>query len=95
MAQLERLRSLTPEDPLRRRDGGLFRLSVDEGEARVLLGLRELRMPEGCGPALRFVAEAPGTFRAADLPGLDADSRMVLAARLVREGAVEIVDAAG
>src|SRR5919109_1822774 len=93
MAQLGRLRSLTAEDPLRRRPQGLFRVSVQEGEARVLLGLRELRMPGGCEPALRFIARAEGAFRAADLPGLDAGSRMVLASRLVREGALEILDA--
>jgi lysine-specific demethylase/histidyl-hydroxylase NO66 len=95
LAQLERLRSFGPVDELRRRPGGVFRVSVDGDEARVLLGLRELRMPPGCAPALRFVEGAPGRFRATDLPGLDDGSRLVLARRLVREGAIEIVDVAG
>jgi bifunctional lysine-specific demethylase and histidyl-hydroxylase NO66 len=70
----------------------VFRVSVEGDEARVLLGRRELRMPAGCEPAVRFVAEA-GTFRPKELPGLDPDSRLVLARRLVREGAVELIDA--
>ena len=91
-AQLEGLPTLGPDDLLRRRERSAFRVSVEGDEARVLLGSRELRMPAGCEPGLRFVAEA-GTFRARDLPGLDPDSRLVVARRLVREGAVELVDA--
>ena len=92
LGQLERLGSLAPDDPVRRRPAGVFRVSGDREEARATLGLRELRMPGFCGPALRFVASAGGQFRAADLPGLDPDSAMVLVRRLIREGAVEIVD---
>jgi bifunctional lysine-specific demethylase and histidyl-hydroxylase NO66 len=93
MGQLERLRTLGPEDLLRRRERAVFRVSPVAGEVRVLLGRRELRMPAGCEPAVRFVAAAPGTFRPTDLPGLDPNSRLVLARRLIREGAVELVDA--
>jgi bifunctional lysine-specific demethylase and histidyl-hydroxylase NO66 len=95
MVQLEGVRSLGPESLLRRRRGSLFRVSVDGEDAVALLGLRELRMPAGCEAALRFVAGAERAFRTEDLPGLDSESRLVLARRLVREGALELVDAAG
>jgi bifunctional lysine-specific demethylase and histidyl-hydroxylase NO66 len=81
--------------PVRRRSGSVFEVSVEGDEASVLLGMRELRMPAFCGPALRFVARSGESFRPADLPGLDDESRLVLVRRLVREGAVEVVDAAG
>jgi len=92
LGQLERLPSLSGEDLLRRRSAGVFRVSRERDEARVVLGLRELRMPAFCEPALRFVAGTPGPFRASDLPGLDPGSAVVLSRRLIREGAVEIVD---
>jgi bifunctional lysine-specific demethylase and histidyl-hydroxylase NO66 len=80
---------------VRRRPGSVFEVSVEGGEASVLLGMRELRMPAFCEPALRLVARSAGSFRPADLPGLDDESRLVLVRRLVREGAVEVVDAPG
>jgi bifunctional lysine-specific demethylase and histidyl-hydroxylase NO66 len=93
--QLEAARRLEATTELRRRPGSVFALSVEGDEAVVVLGMRELRMPDFCEPALRLVEDAPDRFRAADLPGLDEPSRLVLARRLVREGAVEVVDAAG
>jgi bifunctional lysine-specific demethylase and histidyl-hydroxylase NO66 len=96
MAQLEELREAGLETAFRRRRGAVFLVSTSGPEATVLLGLRELRMPSFAEPALRFVAEAGGEFRARELPGpLDPHSRLVLLRRLVREGAVEIVDGAG
>jgi len=50
-------------------------------------------MPAYCEPALR--ALAAGATRAGALPGLDPESGVVLARRLVREGALEVVDAGG
>jgi bifunctional lysine-specific demethylase and histidyl-hydroxylase NO66 len=81
--------------PIRRRPGSVFEVSVEGDEASVLLGMRELRMPAFCDQALRFVARSVQSFRPADLPGLDDESRLVLVRRLVREGAVEVVDAPG
>jgi bifunctional lysine-specific demethylase and histidyl-hydroxylase NO66 len=92
LVQLERLRTLSPADSVRRRRHGVFRVSPVGDEVRVQLGFRELRMPAFCEPALRRVAEAEEPFAAADLPGLDPDSALVLVRRLVREGALEIVD---
>jgi lysine-specific demethylase/histidyl-hydroxylase NO66 len=78
------------ETPVRRRPGAVFVVSVEGDEAAVILGRHELRMPAFCEPALRFVGDARNVFRPSDLPGLDASSAVVLARRLVREGALEI-----
>jgi hypothetical protein len=95
LRQLELASRLDTGTPLRRRPGSVFRVEVDGGEARVQLGMRELRMPAFCEPALRVVAGADEMFSAFDLPGLDPGSQVVLARRLVREGAVEVVERAG
>jgi bifunctional lysine-specific demethylase and histidyl-hydroxylase NO66 len=94
LMQVARAEALEEHSLLRRRSG-VFRVSVEGEEAVVLLGNRELRLPAFAEPALRAVQEAEGSlFTAADLSGLDHSSRLVLARRLVREGAVEVVDAA-
>ena len=56
----------------------------------VLLGDRSLRMPPRLQAPMEFVA-AHDSFRVADLePWLDAESRLVVARRLVREGLLRI-----
>ena len=95
LSQLEAAARLEAETPLRRRPGAVFRVEVQAEEARVQLGKRELLMPAFCEPALRLVAGAEQKFSASDLPGLDRASQVVLARRLVREGAVEVVERAG
>jgi hypothetical protein len=96
LEQLERLREIGSGTRFRRRRGSVFRVSVRGDEARLLLGMRVLRMPSFVEPALGFMAERTGPFTAADLPGpLDEDSRLVLLRRLVREGALEVDGAAG
>jgi lysine-specific demethylase/histidyl-hydroxylase NO66 len=91
--QLHQLRAAEAMDehtPVRRRPGSVFVVSVEGDEAVVILGRDELRMPAFCEPALRFVATARDVFRPSNLPGLDAASAVVLARRLVREGALEV-----
>jgi lysine-specific demethylase/histidyl-hydroxylase NO66 len=96
LRQLRLARGLDGDTTMRLRPEAVFRVDVSEGEARVQLGMRELRMPGFCEPALRFVAEAGAQgFTASDLPGLDRGSQVVLARRLVREGAVEVRGVAG
>jgi ribosomal protein L16 Arg81 hydroxylase len=91
LAQLEALDEIDAGTRLRRRREGVFRVTVHEDRATVLLGLRELRMPGYCEPALRFVAESTDWFAASALPDLADDaSRIVLARRLAREGALEV-----
>jgi ribosomal protein L16 Arg81 hydroxylase len=89
------LAGLGPTTILRRRPDSVFQVSSAGGDAVVLLGTRELRMPAFVEPVLRFIAGAD-RFTVPDLPGeLDSDSRAVLVRRLVREGALEIVRLGG
>ena len=88
---IERLDEIDAATRVSRVGEGVFRVQARDGRATVLLGMRELRMPAFCEPALRFIAAAQEPFSAADLPGLaDGTSRVVLVRRLVREGALEL-----
>ena len=82
-------RDLDDETPLRRRAGHPCVLVPAGDRLRVLLGDRELSMPGHLETALETVRGA-GVLRPADLP-LDAQSRVVLCRRLVREGLLEVV----
>jgi hypothetical protein len=95
MGQLERLDSIEGSTPLRRRPGSVFEVRVEDRTAVAALGMRELLMPSFCQSALRFVASARESFTPADIPGLDPDGRLVLARRLVREGALEVEGVGG
>jgi bifunctional lysine-specific demethylase and histidyl-hydroxylase NO66 len=88
--QLRAVQAMDGETQVRRRGGSVFVVALEGDEAVVILGRHQLRMPTFCEPALRFVAEARNTFRPSDLPGLDPESALVLARRLVREGALEV-----
>ncbi|HEV8683255.1 MAG TPA: cupin domain-containing protein [Actinomycetota bacterium] len=93
LLQVAGLGRLGPSTALRRRPGSVFDVSGDGLEAVVGLGDRELRMPAFVSSDLLFIAETRDRFTAGDLPGdLDVDSRLVLLRRLVREGALEVVD---
>jgi ribosomal protein L16 Arg81 hydroxylase len=95
LVQVAELGSVGSETLLRRRPDSIFRVARERREAVLLLGSRELRMPGFVEPVLRFLGEAD-SFSAGDLPGdLDADSRLVLLRRLVREGALEVVGLGG
>jgi ribosomal protein L16 Arg81 hydroxylase len=95
LVQVAGLAGVDSKTVLRRRPDSVFDVSRDGADAVLLLGTRELRMPAFVEPVLRFLAEAQ-SFSATDLPGdLDADSRLVLLRRLVREGAVEVAGLGG
>jgi hypothetical protein len=88
--ELARLDELHDGSVVLRRPGSFCELRVDGDELSAFLGDRELRMPVRLETAMRFVAEAPGPFRVADVPGLaDPASRLVLVRRLVREGLLQ------
>jgi hypothetical protein len=58
----------------------------------VLLGDREVRMPQRLREPMEYIRDRD-RFRPADLaPWLDAGSRLVLARRLVREGLLGTVE---
>jgi hypothetical protein len=92
----DRLRVSTMEDSgrVRRRPGSVCEIRAGAaGTTRVLLGDRELRVPDWLEPAIREVAASDG-FTVRDLAShLDLTSRLVLVRRLVREGLLEVVDA--
>jgi len=86
-----RLGSLDDRSVVRRRAGSLCELRGGGARLRVLLGDRELRMPPWVEPAVREVVARAGEFRVGELSLLDAESRLVLVRRLVREGLLEVV----
>jgi lysine-specific demethylase/histidyl-hydroxylase NO66 len=78
------------DDTLLRRRPGHPCVLVDQGDRlEVLLGDRTLDVPARIRPALELV-RAQSELRPRDLP-LDAQSRLVLARRLVREGLLRVV----
>ena len=87
----QRLRGdrLTPRSRVRRRDG-LLTEAVAGGETCLLRFCgRELRLPAAVWPALRFAATAD-EFAVEDLPDcLDAEGKLTLVTRLVREGVLQ------
>ncbi|MET0939190.1 MAG: cupin domain-containing protein [Gaiellaceae bacterium] len=85
LSELRASDGLTADTLLERRPTVLLEL---EDGALVFEGKR-IRVPERAGPALRAIAESDRPFRAEELPGeLDAESRLVLLRRLIREGFV-------
>ena len=80
---------LTPRSRVGRR-AGLFTEAETDGETCLLRFCgRELRLPAGAWPALRF-ATTTDEFAAEDLPDcLDAEGKLTLVARLVREGVLQ------
>ena len=87
----QRLRAdpLTPRSRVRRRTG-LLTEAVTEGETCLLRFCgRELRLPAGAWPALRY-ATMTEEFAVEDLPDcLDAEGKLTLVTRLVREGVLQ------
>ena len=87
----QRLRGdrLTPRSRVRRR-AGLLAEAAAEGETCLLRFCgRELRLPAAVWPALRFAATTD-EFAVEDLPDcLDAEGKLTLVRRLVREGVLQ------
>ena len=80
---------LTDDSVLRRRPQSICHVEVDGEQLYAYLGDRELRMPASVERAMRLVEERE-ELRVRDLsPWLDAESRLVLARRLIREGVLE------
>ncbi|HEX5532383.1 MAG TPA: cupin domain-containing protein [Actinomycetales bacterium] len=85
-----RLAEIDDDASLVRRHGTPCVLVRDRDVLRVLLGDRELRVPSRLEPPLSCVRDRE-RLRPADLaPWLDAESRLVLCRRLVREGLLQV-----
>jgi hypothetical protein len=91
LTQLRALEQLDTETELERRETVIADLEEGgEGWTLAFEG-RELRFPAHAGPELEACYEADEPFRLSELPGdLDAEGRLVLARRLVREGFLRI-----
>lgn len=90
MFRLLTIDELDEESVLVRREGTFCVVEVVDDRLSVTLGDRELRMPVRIEPAMLFIARGE-PFAVSDIPGLDAEGRLVLARRLVREGLIEVV----
>jgi ribosomal protein L16 Arg81 hydroxylase len=85
LSELRASDHLTPETLLERRPTVLWEL---EDDTLVFEGKR-IRVPERAATELVAIAESERSFTAEELPGaLDAESRLVLLRRLIREGFV-------
>jgi lysine-specific demethylase/histidyl-hydroxylase NO66 len=94
LAQVRALATLGLETRLERRPTVIADVDAD-GDAVVLaFEGKEVRFPARVRAEVAFCADAEEAFRPADLPGdLDAEGRLVLVRRLVREGFLRVIGA--
>jgi hypothetical protein len=86
LATAAALRDLHAASTLRPRSGLAFDLRVAGGQVVLSVPGRSISLPAFTEPALRRLLQAPST--PAELPGLDVESALVLARRMLREGVV-------
>jgi len=92
LRQLELIESLDDSTSVGRRPGAMCVIRpAEEDEIAVFLGDREMRMPGWVQPAVERVAEGSPVSVGDLAPHLDAESRLVLVRRLVREGLLEVI----
>jgi lysine-specific demethylase/histidyl-hydroxylase NO66 len=93
LSQLLSLPALSDRSRVRRRPSSICVILPAGDEIAVLIGDRELRMPAWVEPAVRSLATGTEVTVNDLEPDLDdADSRLVLVRRLVREGMLEVID---
>jgi hypothetical protein len=91
MTQIERLPALSSKSIVRSRSDLIYRIRLQNDTLRIGFGRSEITLPGHVGPAVGFALEH-GRFAVHDLPGeLDANSKLVLVRRLVREGLLEVL----
>jgi bifunctional lysine-specific demethylase and histidyl-hydroxylase NO66 len=91
LTQLRALEQLDTETELERRETVIADLEQGGDGLTLAFEGRELRFPAHAGPELEACYEADEPFRLSELPGdLDAEGRLVLGRRLVREGFLQI-----
>ena len=87
LAQLVAADELTDSTSLRARAALRVRIDEDGEQAVLVLTDRTLSLPRPMAEALKVMLSGD-PFTAAELPGLDADDRLLLARRLMREGVI-------
>ena len=96
LTQLRALETLGADTLLERRETVIADLEEPADGVVLVFEGKAIRFPPHAADELRACFESDEPFRAAELPGeLDAAGRVVLARRLVREGFLRVVDAAG
>ena len=91
LSQLRALDSLTGKTQLERRPTVIADVRATPDAVVVEFEGKEIRFPRRVHAQVAFAATTAGPFRAEDLPdGLDAEGRLVLVRRLVREGFLRI-----
>jgi JmjC domain len=91
LSQLGALDGLTSSTPLERRPTALASVEQDVDHVALAFHGKRLLLPGRLDEEAAFLSEADGLFTPADLPGvLDAEGRLVLVRRLVREGFLRI-----
>jgi len=89
---LDRLGELSPESLLEKREGLLCTVDTTKyGFSNIRFGSQHVRAPARVRRALEFIRDAP-LFRVSEIPGLDEQSRLVLARRLIREGLLRFAE---
>ncbi len=89
------LDEVTDESALRRRPQSILHVETDGGRLFAFLGDRELRMPAALLEPMRLVQQRTEFLVKDFAPWLDAESRLVLARRLIREGVLEATTPVG
>ncbi len=90
MGQLARLERLSADSMAGARPGLIYRLTESPQSIRIDCYGKEISLPAHAAAAVRFALETD-RFQVRDLPGgLDADGKLVLIRRLVREGLVAL-----
>jgi hypothetical protein len=91
LSQLRALERLNERTPLERRETVIADLEESPAGVALLFEGKEIRFPGHAAPELRACFETEAQFRLSELPGnLDAEGRIVLARRLVREGFLRV-----
>ena len=94
LSQLRALERLDMSSALERRETVIADLEETGDGWRLAFEGRELHFPAQAGPELGACYEADEPFSLSELPGdIDAEGRLVLARRLVREGFLRVKDA--
>ena len=94
LLDLESVRGLATDTPVRRRSGILWRLDDDEvGRVRLEFHGKQVLLPSGLHDEVAYLATGEAVT-GAGIPGdLDDEGRLVLIRRLVTEGFLQIHDA--
>jgi Cupin superfamily protein len=92
LTQIRALERLTVDDALERRPTVIADLELTDTGAALVFEGREVLFPPQARAAIAGAYTAAGAFTAAELPGpLDAQGRLVLVRRLVREGFLRLL----